>query len=84
MSTPHKCPVCEGSGLIAETTEGGRNTHSVDCHACEGKGIVWSPSNTRGSLDSEGMHVCARKAKPPGVCEYCRAGGISQAGGVQC
>jgi hypothetical protein len=23
-------------------------------------------------LDEEGRHICARKAKPPGVCEYCR------------
>lgn len=81
MSTPHKCPVCEGSGAVqGPKTKSGFD--GIECHACEGKGIVWSPSNTWGSLDSEGMHVCARKAKPPGVCEYCRAGGISQAGGV--
>lgn len=35
--TPHKCPVCEGSGnklyLIAQETH--------ECHACEGKGVLW-------------------------------------------
>lgn len=45
MSTPHKCPVCEGSGQIQiapVTTDAGTRA----CHACDGKGIVWSPDVT--------------------------------------
>jgi len=37
---PHRCPVCDGSGRIAEpeSTVGSR-----PCHACSGSGIVWEP-----------------------------------------
>lgn len=45
--SPHKCPVCEGSGkdknkLVAEPYD---QTIKIlvapACHSCEGKGIVW-------------------------------------------
>lgn len=36
---PHKCPVCEGSGLVDSPM--GINRWS--CRACEGKGIVLEP-----------------------------------------
>ena len=47
MSTPHKCPVCEGKGLIDNTPP--MSSGSIppkpltECRACDGKGIVWSP-----------------------------------------
>lgn len=37
---PHKCPVCEGKGLVflmISITE----SHQAICQPCEGKGIVW-------------------------------------------
>lgn len=34
--SPHKCPVCGGSGFLIKIIE------CIDCHACEGKGIVWA------------------------------------------
>lgn len=46
--TPHKCPVCNGSGseMISEqkieTPEAiGFKRKYAHCHACEGRGIVW-------------------------------------------
>lgn len=36
MATPHKCPVCEGTGM---------DVHQVtSCDACSGTGIVWEPA----------------------------------------
>ena len=48
--TPHKCPVCDGSGKVTRppwvagdqpiwTSSG---TETYDCNACHGTGIVWS------------------------------------------
>ena len=39
-SVPHKCPVCDGRGLIYQD---GPPVPGTNCHACQGKGIVWSP-----------------------------------------
>jgi hypothetical protein len=39
--TPHKCPVCQGSGRVygyLTTTAGAQST---ECHACGGKGVLW-------------------------------------------
>lgn len=41
MSTPHKCPVCDGSGQVP--SQGSTATH-VNCGACNGAGIVWDHS----------------------------------------
>lgn len=47
MSTPHKCPVCDGRGTVAEAPpySYGASTTGVEqmCHACGGTGIVWEP-----------------------------------------
>ena len=46
---PHKCPVCEGSGEVKQTTYTSTSaglmenyaTHTmVNCHGCNGKGWV--------------------------------------------
>jgi DnaJ-class molecular chaperone len=44
--TPHKCPVCEGRGIIQnglkiEEVYGTNLKTCKDCHSCEGEGIVW-------------------------------------------
>ena len=45
--TPHKCPVCNGTGRIYK---GGSSTSTVPlsdpCNACNSTGVVWEP-NTR-------------------------------------
>ena len=49
MKTPHKCPVCDGRGLVPDwfylTQPGGTPTSSgvgdVTCRSCNGSGIVW-------------------------------------------
>lgn len=43
---PHKCPVCEGRGIVAtglkiEEVYGTDLKTSKDCKSCEGKGILW-------------------------------------------
>jgi len=44
---PHKCPVCEGSGIVPsgfylKTGDSWTsNTTSEKCRACDGKGIIW-------------------------------------------
>lgn len=38
--TPHKCPVCEGSGRYRLATAQ-RLDDVIDCRTCDGKGIVW-------------------------------------------
>ncbi len=41
--TPHKCPVCDGSGKVKEKLSSFVNGKEIlcDCKSCEGKGIVW-------------------------------------------
>lgn len=54
MSTPHKCPVCEGrrslpAGYYALSLEG-TSVHSSTlpetCRTCLGSGILWDPSTS--------------------------------------
>jgi DnaJ-class molecular chaperone len=49
-SIPHKCPVCNGQGLVSRPPyiAGDQNewfsssAGPFTCHACGGSGIVWS------------------------------------------
>lgn len=54
-STPHRCPVCTGTGKVsrppwppgdlpAEHGYTTANTLSYQCNACLGRGIVWAPT----------------------------------------
>lgn len=43
MSTPHKCPVCEGRGFHSNDDLRPVDEPALKCHACNGKGVVWSP-----------------------------------------
>ena len=38
MPTPHKCPVCEGTGKLADLY---CTASERQCHACHGSGILW-------------------------------------------
>ncbi len=38
MSTPHKCPVCDGSGQVPSQFT---TSTQANCSACNGSGIVW-------------------------------------------
>lgn len=44
---PHKCPVCDGSGIITTCRVVGGYSGIITsnsenkCNACEGKGIIW-------------------------------------------
>ncbi len=38
--TPHKCPVCEGKGLVF-LMYSITDTHQALCQPCEGKGVIW-------------------------------------------
>ena len=46
MSTPYKCIICQGRGVLVKGGDiddvPGQNTPCRICHACDGKGIVWS------------------------------------------
>lgn len=47
---PHKCPVCDGTGLVSkpvgmagdQTTWVTDNVEPHQCHACIGSGVLWS------------------------------------------
>jgi len=41
--TPHTCPVCHGTGVVAGTNSGFSTAQPLPlvCHACQGTGIVW-------------------------------------------
>jgi hypothetical protein len=54
MTTPHKCPVCNGKGelgrkkarsnatvLRTETNKNGKPRQVFQCHACIGTGVLW-------------------------------------------
>jgi len=48
MSKPHTCPVCGGSGKVANYPIYGSSTTVVmpdtkPCNACGGTGVVWEP-----------------------------------------
>jgi DnaJ-class molecular chaperone len=40
MATPHKCPVCGGTGVLYPPTSG-NTLWNYPCDACNGTGIVW-------------------------------------------
>ena len=45
-ATPHRCPICSGSGQMDGAFYSGSITTfvgSVACRACSGQGIVWEP-----------------------------------------
>lgn len=42
VSTPHRCPVCNGTGERDRWQKRGVLDYVTPCHACGGKGIVWS------------------------------------------
>ena len=46
MSTPHQCPVCQGSGRLFAALQTG-TAETLDCHACGGRGVVWSPEEPK-------------------------------------
>ncbi len=50
MSTPHKCPVCEGTGKVVDALRRER----IDCRACSGSGVVWEGQGPRESAEREG------------------------------
>ena len=43
MSTPHKCPVCQGSGSVYAGQGVGTTIMTESCNACGGSGIIWEP-----------------------------------------
>lgn len=53
MATPHRCPVCQGRGLMPYSfyhpatpgTSSANMTFDETCHSCGGVGILWSPDD---------------------------------------
>ncbi len=46
MSTPHKCPVCQGCGTVPAEFYGdqGANASKQTCRTCAGSGVIWDYS----------------------------------------
>src|SRR5208282_6077669 len=44
LSTPHKCPVCNGRGKVPAGFYGDQGTDVSEppCRSCHGSGLVWS------------------------------------------
>lgn len=38
---PHKCPVCNGNGVVDVYSFGGRQRHEIACKPCRGEGVLW-------------------------------------------
>ncbi len=84
MDTPHKCPVCNGTGLVSippdlpgdQLTYTSASIRSYECKACTGSGIVWElvteepfiASNPY--IDFELEKMKARKKKRPFPIEF--------------
>jgi hypothetical protein len=51
MSTPHRCPVCQGRGTVDQSFYSrGQSTSAIGtetCKSCNGTGILWEPSTPR-------------------------------------
>lgn len=44
MTTPHKCPVCEGRGSKLRNNPLNHTSLLPEpCHACKGAGVLWEP-----------------------------------------
>ena len=82
MTTPHKCPVCFGTGKMtefqqADFPEFGTSIPifgtgvQVTCHACSGKGIVWSPEVVQ-DVQTSGGGKRPAPTKNPILSEECR------------
>ncbi len=49
MNTPHKCPICDGTGLVSrppgvagdQMTWDDNGTSPYDCGPCKGTGVLW-------------------------------------------
>ena len=81
MSKPHKCPVCDGQGIVSRppNVAGDRATWAASdtcyypCRACSGTGIIWEheavsiPSAwTDPDPDVEGVPVITTTLPPGG------------------
>ena len=46
MATPHRCPICNGTGTVPADFYGepGTSLERVCCRGCYGSGIVWDYS----------------------------------------
>lgn len=48
MTTPHRCPLCQGTGVDSTILVSDHilNKKTDPCQGCEGTGIVWGPTTT--------------------------------------
>ena len=59
MNTPHKCPVCEGTGLVSrppgvagdQMTWDDNGTSPYNCGPCKGTGVLWEEDAKQGEYD---------------------------------
>lgn len=67
MGTPHRCPVCEGQGLVNRPPwlAGDQNTWTDNqagpypCKACNGTGIIWETDTIAGPTGNVTIGVSA-------------------------
>ena len=71
--TPHKCPVCDGTGAVLSVQQGAVTATPLKrtCFACKGKGVVWEPGTLpfmshRGWSASDG--IGGQCSRPGCVC----------------
>ena len=52
MPTPHRCPICEGSGKVDYNFYKDKNGTGIteDCRACKATGLIWDYSTIKYTL----------------------------------
>jgi len=79
MSTPHRCPICNGNGLVPNgfynQTSGmwcTTDTAPECCKSCNGKGIVWElDSSILFVQDNEQKCRMFRSSNTALTCDFC-------------
>ena len=65
MNTPHKCPICDGTGLVSrppgvagdQMTGDDNSTSPYDCGPCKGTGVLWEEEKTQPTSFTDGPRV---------------------------
>ena len=66
--TPHKCPVCDGTGLVARPPGvagdwpewASSSCGPYPCRACAGTGVIWGPEPPREQITIDAKLVYAK------------------------
>ena len=72
MNTPHKCLICDGTGLVSrppgvagdQMTWGANGTSPYDCGPCKGTGVLWQEKAKHETCECDHAKCCENRTYP--------------------